>query len=188
MLFELRTYDFAPGKAVAYLDLFGREGLPLITRYLPLGGYWMSEIGTLNRLRHLWLYRDLQDRSERRSRFLADQDWTEGFLPKGLALIGKQSSQLLQLAAPNVRIETIVPEADQAHAPVEAGTKPLRPVLSAFILGGPLGSSGPDAIEWTVIAGEDRGAPLALQPNAETALSVRARTVELVRSTSFSPL
>jgi hypothetical protein len=45
MIHELRTYDFTPRDAVRYLDLFRREGLPLITAYLPLIGYLVTETG-----------------------------------------------------------------------------------------------------------------------------------------------
>ena len=55
MLFELRTYDLKPGKAPAYLEFFRTFGVRLVTRHLPMGGYWMVESGRLNRIEHLWI-------------------------------------------------------------------------------------------------------------------------------------
>ena len=105
MILDLRTYDFAPGDALRYLGVFGPEGLPLISAHLSLVGYWMSEVGALNRLRHLYVYDDLDDRTRRRAGMLADERWTKGFLPQGMALIRRQAvvEQVHQhgLAAPH---------------------------------------------------------------------------------------
>ena len=76
MIFEWRTYRFAPGRAAAYLAAFQSEGLPLVTRHLPLLGYWMTESGRLNVLHHLWVYADLDDRAACRASLSADADWT----------------------------------------------------------------------------------------------------------------
>ena len=73
MLFELRTYDLKPGKAPVYLEFFRTAGVALVTRHLPMMGYWMVESGRLNRIEHLWAYRDMAERDACRAG-LAEQD------------------------------------------------------------------------------------------------------------------
>ena len=58
--------------------------MPLITRHLPLVGYWLTEVGPLNRIEHLWAYESLADRAARRGRLMGDTEWTGGFLPRGM--------------------------------------------------------------------------------------------------------
>lgn len=126
MLFELRTYDYAPGDALRYLEIFAAEGLPLITRHLPLAGYWLSEVGVLNRLRHLWVYRDLADRAGRRRRLMSDTEWTKDFLPRGMALIRRQVNQLIVVDELSDTARAIVAAADRSHGGRAAIASPLR--------------------------------------------------------------
>ena len=60
MIIDLRTYTVAPGKVAAYLDLYEREGYPIHCRHQgePLG-YYLSEIGTLNQVVHIWKYESM---------------------------------------------------------------------------------------------------------------------------------
>lgn len=186
MLYELRTYDFAPGKAVAYADLFRREGLPLITRYLPLVGYFVTEIGALNRLHHLWVYASLADRAEKRARFMQDKDWTEGFLPRGLALVQRQESRLLSLISGSDELSRAVSAAGHAHEaePAEA------PLFGAgwFALGKASEAEGAGHIaHWRVLAGADAGSALALR-RLDPSRSLDAPALDLCRPLRFSPL
>lgn len=98
MLLVLRTYDFSPGFALEYLEIFSRENLPLITRYLPLVGCCVTEVGVLSQVRHAWIYSDFADRTERRTKLVSDKDWTEGFLSRGMALISRQEPSFLRTA------------------------------------------------------------------------------------------
>ena len=72
MILELRTYDHAPLDAQRYLALFRADGLPLITRHLPLVGYWPTEGGPLNRIEHPWAHESLADRAARWGRLMGD--------------------------------------------------------------------------------------------------------------------
>ena len=93
MIFEWRTYRFAPGAAAAYLATFQAEGLPLVTRHLPLLGYWLTECGRLNVLHHFWVYADLDDRAARRAALAADADWSAGFGPRAFPMIERQEAR-----------------------------------------------------------------------------------------------
>ena len=77
MIIDLRTYTLKPGKVADYLELYEREGLPVQTRYLgPPVGYFVSEIGELNQLVHIWKYESMADRERKRALLEADPEWT----------------------------------------------------------------------------------------------------------------
>jgi NIPSNAP len=194
MMYELRTYDFAPGDAVRYLDLFRREGLPLITGYLPLVGYLVTEIGPLNRIHHLWAYRDLGDRAERRGRFMQDKAWTEGFLPRGMALVRRQESRLLNLVNGSAALEQLTSTADCRHA-AQTGSEPLLGARWFSMDTAEAGSSSPTEnliARWIVTAGDQTGSAITLArfdasdviPLTPSGLLDR----EICRPTGFSPL
>ena len=64
---DLRCYTIRPRGLPAFLKLFEEEGLPLQLKYLgaPVG-YYVSEIGPLNQVTHLWGYENLADMEARR--------------------------------------------------------------------------------------------------------------------------
>jgi NIPSNAP len=194
MIHELRTYDFAPGDAVRYLDLFRREGLPLITGYLPLIGYLVTEIGPLNRIHHLWAYRDLTDRAERRGRFMQDKAWTEGFLPRGMALVRRQESRLLSLVQRSTALGQLTADADRKHA-AQIGTEPLLGhgwfTVETAQPGSPSPIEAPFA-HWTVTAGDQTGSTITLvrfdQPGSIPLTPSALTSREICRPAGFSPL
>jgi hypothetical protein len=192
MLTELRSYDFAPGDAIRYLDLFRQQGLPLITAHLPLAGYWLTEIGPLNRLHHLWIYRDLADRTVRRARFMQDRAWTEGFLPRGLALVRRQESRLLQLVEPSPDFEAVMAKADQPHESQSASAALLAPGWITLSMGDAAARLPSRFARWVVVAGEGAGTAVAaarsVQPPSLPLFDAAAGSVELCRPAAFSPL
>jgi len=76
VIIDLRTYTVAPGKIAAYLELYEREGYPIHCRHQgePVG-YFVSEIGTLTPVVHLWKYESMADRERRRAGLESDPDW-----------------------------------------------------------------------------------------------------------------
>ncbi|CAH0343858.1 NIPSNAP family protein [Bacillus sp. CECT 9360] len=95
MIYEMRTYSIKVGKTQEYLKLFEEIGLPLITKYAKLVGYWYTEIGELNQVIHVWEYESLDTRAERRRALYNDQDWLENFISIALPLLEKQESKIL---------------------------------------------------------------------------------------------
>lgn len=85
MIVELRTYSLKPGTVAAFLAHYQRDGLPLQARYLgePIG-FFTSDTGMLNRVIHLWGYRDAADREARRAALLGDEAW-QAFLRESAA-------------------------------------------------------------------------------------------------------
>ena len=76
MIVEERIYSLNIGAAAEYLRLYEAEGLaiqrPTLGRMV---GYFSSEIGVLHQMVHLWAYRDLAERTERRAKLNADPRW-----------------------------------------------------------------------------------------------------------------
>jgi hypothetical protein len=57
MIIDHRTYTVAHGRMQEYLARYEREALPLQLKYLGnLVGFYVSEIGPLNQVVHLWAY------------------------------------------------------------------------------------------------------------------------------------
>ncbi|MGO4332657.1 NIPSNAP family protein [Cupriavidus sp. 2TAF22] len=99
MHYEMRTYTIQIGKMQEYLQHFEKEGLPVISRYATLVGWWYTEIGELNQVVHIWAYESLDDRIERRAALYRDPDWLERFVPKAFPMLIRQESKLLRPAA-----------------------------------------------------------------------------------------
>ncbi|WP_322024859.1 NIPSNAP family protein [Burkholderia sp. BCC1977] len=99
MYYEMRTYTVQIGKMNEYLRHFEQEGLPVISRYATLVGWWYTEIGELNQVVHIWAYESLDDRIKRRTALYEDPDWLEKFVPKAFPMLEKMESKLLRPAA-----------------------------------------------------------------------------------------
>lgn len=87
-IYELRTYRTHMGKAAEWIGQF-KEGLKAREKYSKIVGLWMTDVGQLNRVAHLWAYRDLNHRAEARAQASADPEWQ--------AFLGKSSSLLADL-------------------------------------------------------------------------------------------
>ena len=98
MFYEMRTYTIQIGKMQTYLKHFEETGLPVISRYTTLVGWWYTEIGELNQVIHIWAYESLDDRIKKRAALYQDLDWLEGFVPKAFPMLEKMESKLLMPA------------------------------------------------------------------------------------------
>jgi hypothetical protein len=95
MIVEERIYTLHPGKAPEYLRIYEAEGLEIQRRILGrMVGYFSTEFGTLNQIVHLWAYRDLAERAERRAQLAADEGW-RSYVQKIRPLILTQENKLL---------------------------------------------------------------------------------------------
>ena len=76
MIVDLRTYTMVPGRLAAFLEMYEKEGLPIQNKHLGKpNGYFVTEIGALNQVVHLWGYASLADREKKRAAMEADPDW-----------------------------------------------------------------------------------------------------------------
>ena len=68
MIIEHRTYTLPHGGMDAYLARYRELALPLQMRHLGrLLGFFVSDIGTLNQVLHIWAYDSMADREARRA-------------------------------------------------------------------------------------------------------------------------
>lgn len=193
MIYEWRTYGFAPGDAVTYLARFQSEGLPLVTAHLPLLGYWLTDAGELNTLHHLWVYKDLADRAARRARLAADVAWTAGFTPRAvLPLVKTQRSWLLSLVSGSALLEQAVAGAGLCHDARVGDAPPLAESHATLtVTPEPVADEGADMVaRWRVVAGQAPGRCVALRrfDRAEAITFTEGERCDLLRPAAFSPL
>jgi hypothetical protein len=76
MIVDLRTYTSKPGSLAAWLKLYEGQGWPLQLKYLPkCVGFYMTDVGVLNRVVHLWEYADIAERERTRGAMEKDPEW-----------------------------------------------------------------------------------------------------------------
>ncbi len=95
MIVEKRTYTFHPGKLHEFLALYEKEAFAVHTQYLPLIGYFTTDVGTLNQVVSLWGYESMADRDEKRALLYADPAWI-AFAPKVTPFIQKMETEILR--------------------------------------------------------------------------------------------
>lgn len=99
MIIDHRTYDIKLGKLNEYLKLYETEALPLQLKYLGhcVGWYVSNDIGPLSQIVHMWAYKSLADREERRGKLAADPAWGK-FLEKAMPLLNRMENKILRPA------------------------------------------------------------------------------------------
>lgn len=101
MIYEFRTYTTPIGKAPELARLSGEVGRPIRgDDHGKLVGYWLTEIGPLNQVMHLWSYDDLNHRSECRAALAENADWRNKYLAQAGPLILRQDIRLMNPVRP----------------------------------------------------------------------------------------
>ena len=72
--YEMRYYDTLPNTMPEIMEVWGAK-LPGRLKYSPLFFCGYTEMGSLNRLIHIWAYEDMKQRSEIRAAAVAAGDW-----------------------------------------------------------------------------------------------------------------
>lgn len=76
MLYDVRTYTCRPGTVKAHLATYAEHGFEVQKQHLgELLAYLQTETGNVNSYMHIWVYRDAQDREQRRAALAADPAW-----------------------------------------------------------------------------------------------------------------
>jgi hypothetical protein len=95
MIVDERTYTIHIGKIPDYLKLYQAEGLELQKRTLGhLIGYFVTEIGQLSTVVHLWAYDSMEERAKRRAALAADPAW-QAYLAKMQPLVTAMENRIL---------------------------------------------------------------------------------------------
>src|SRR5687768_15458784 len=101
MIHEIRTYTLVPGKAAEYLRLAGEVGLPVRRNDCgTLLGWWVSDVGMLNQLVHVWSFADLNERQRQRAVLTAKPEWTEGYVTRVNPLVRRRHVSIVIPALP----------------------------------------------------------------------------------------
>src|SRR3954466_7072247 len=90
MIYEIRTYQIAPGSLAEVEKRFG-EGYEYRKKYSELAAFWHTEIGPLNQIIHVWGYENLQERDKIRTAAVKDGVWP----PKTAEFILAQDVQIM---------------------------------------------------------------------------------------------
>jgi len=99
MIVEQRIYELKPGALHEFLQAYEAEGLPIQSQALGrLLGYFVSEVGELNRVVQLWGFESYEDRAKRRAKLSATPEW-RAFLGKVVSLVISQRNELLMPAS-----------------------------------------------------------------------------------------
>jgi hypothetical protein len=87
MIVEFRTYRLKPGSVPEAEKRFG-EALSNRTKVSPLGAFFHTEVGPLNRIIHVWPYEDFAQRAQVRSQKI------EGWPPNIREFVEEQQSEI----------------------------------------------------------------------------------------------
>lgn len=76
MIIDHRLYVIRPHKLAAWLKLWERDALPIQKEMLgTFLGMYLTEVGNLNEVLHLWAYTNMGEREVRRLALLQDPRW-----------------------------------------------------------------------------------------------------------------
>ena len=96
MIHELRIYTGKPGAAPEMAKNSGTVARDIRgDNYGRLEGYWLTEIGALNQVVHLWSYSDLNERARLRAELSKNERWTKEYLPLIRPLLVRQDIRLM---------------------------------------------------------------------------------------------
>ena len=97
MIHELRTYTLKPGSQAEVARNSGEVARQIRgDDYGRLEGYWLTEIGPLNQVMHLWSYESLNERQRLRSELGKNEAWVNEYLPLIMPHLVRQDIRLMQ--------------------------------------------------------------------------------------------
>lgn len=96
MIHELRIYTLKAGSVAEVAKNSGEVGRAIRgDEYGKLEGYWIIDIGPLNRVAHLWSYKDLNERARLREGLSKNERWVKEYLPLIRPHLVRQDIKLL---------------------------------------------------------------------------------------------
>jgi hypothetical protein len=99
MIVEERTYTAQVGRAQEWLDYYEKHAFPIQQKYLgKCIGFFVTEIGELHKIVHLWAYDSLAHRETARATMMQDPDWKK-FVEGHPKVLIAQESRILKPTA-----------------------------------------------------------------------------------------
>lgn len=95
MIIDERSYTTLPGKVKAFLEVYERLARPIQWPILgePIG-FFVTEVGTLNQVVHLWRYESMADREQRRAKLAVAPGFSD-YLDAATPLLLKMENRIL---------------------------------------------------------------------------------------------
>ncbi len=101
MIHELRIYTLRAGSIAEVARNSGQVGRAIRgDNYGRLEGYWLTEIGQLNKVVHLWSYKDLNERARLREDLSKNERWAKEYIPLIRPHLLRQDIRLLNPVLP----------------------------------------------------------------------------------------
>jgi hypothetical protein len=96
MVYDFRVYTVKHGTTPAYIEAVRELGLPIRLRYgVKLAGWYYPDLGELNKIVHIWAYRDHAHMKEARAQVYADPDWAGKYVPRVQGHLISQQNYLM---------------------------------------------------------------------------------------------
>lgn len=95
MIIDERTYTCHPGKVKAFLEVYERLAKPIQWPIVgdPIG-FFVTEVGTLNQVVHLWRYDSMGAREQLRAKVAAAPNWSD-YLDAATPLLVRMENRIL---------------------------------------------------------------------------------------------
>jgi hypothetical protein len=98
MIYDMRTYTFAPGNAQRYLKVYEEMAYQLQLKHQRnMVGFWQTDIGQLNSTVSIWAYDSLSARDEAKTALGTEPGW-KAYLAEAQPLILSQQNMILKPA------------------------------------------------------------------------------------------
>ena len=96
MIYDVRIYNFHPGKVPEYMKAVREVGLPIRKDHgVELAAWFHSVIGELNQVIHVWAYQSLAHMEKAKAEVEADPRWFGEYVPRVQPLIVKMRDQIM---------------------------------------------------------------------------------------------
>ena len=148
MIYDVRTYEIAPGRVPDYMKNVKEIAIPIRKDYgVKLGGWYHSGVGALNQVVHIWAYEDIKHLVEGAEAVRADKRWTGEYMPANRGLVQSQRDS----------ISVQAPFAPASYEPVEDADPRLYEPSDAHLGLQRLGRSGAEDASGVPASGLDGG-------------------------------
>ena len=96
MIYDMRIYDLKPGSVNEYMAAVKEVAVEIRGDYgVKLAGWYYTAIGPLNRIVHIWAYRDYSHFAEAREQVRSDPRWSGEYMPRVRGLAVKQQNMIM---------------------------------------------------------------------------------------------
>ena len=97
MIYDMRIYDLKPGSVPEYMKAVEEVAFKIRQdQGIKLAGWYYTDVGPLNRIVHIWGYRDYSHFEESREKVRSAPRWTKEYLPRVKDLIISQQDMIVK--------------------------------------------------------------------------------------------